>query len=262
MIPRKSNLLSVIVFILSIPAICLSQDMQLTVGETRQLKQSLAEFDRHLQATQDIEPVLLKMSGNRWFVHQYNHLARIDTSLIPADKSILRNNPSLSRRIALTTFNFSYLLLLQFAAQPVENIEGKNFINSIPLDVQNALRQTAYGRAMLNELLSEDSHEEVSELKNESEVLDVVYSLEQAVAILRKHSDSANFQQRKERDDRFEKLKQEMSSAPKIHICNPGCGDLPEGTRTIVVNHGMFQLTFVEEDNELKLELIASRLGE
>lgn len=237
---------------------------QLTIKEMREVKRLVAIFEKKLDETQDVEQAINAIAARDLFEKILRHARKreaTDLEMAGISHTLLINNPQEYRRAWIAFHNLLRLLFVNAAAQGID-VEAENITKSLPADVLQVLQTNRYWAAFLKEINGETATAEDLEIKSFSELFALLSTAEQGIRLLRthlQHLDSAN---QKQLQERMAKNKEEMNSQPQLHICNDECASLPDGTRTAVMDYLIFQLTFAKVGEEMKLVLIASRLGE
>lgn len=237
---------------------------QLTIKEMGAVKRLVAIFEKQLDETQDVEQAINAIAARDLFEKILRHARKreaTDLEIAGFSNSLLINNPQEYRRAWIAFHNLLYLLWVNAAAQAKEGQE-EDLIKSLPADVLQMLQRSRYWAATLMEINGETATAEDLEIKSFSELFDVSSTAERSIQLLRTHLQLLDSANQKKIQQRMAKPREEMNSMPHLHICNDKCASLPDGTRTAVMNYQMFQLTFAKVGEDMKLVLIASRIGE
>lgn len=237
---------------------------QLTIKETREVKRLVAIFEQQLDETQDVEQAINAIATQDWFEKILRHSRKIevaDLEIAGISQTLLINYPYEYRRAWIAFHNLLYLLWMSAAAQATGEEDG-DLLKFLPADILQIFQGNRYWAAALKEINGETATAEDLEITSFSELFDVSSTAEQGSQLLRTHLQHLNAENQKQLQQRMAKNRGEMNSEPHLHICNDKCASLPDGTRTAVMDCLMFQLTFAKVGEEMKLVLIASRIGE
>ena len=237
---------------------------QLTLKEQQETKRLLALFERRLAETLDVEQALEVVGAEDWFAHILQRTKKAnasDLSIMGVEAQLLLAHEYEYRRALLSIFNFTHLMFLQTAVANVEGGDG-DFIKSLPPAVLEVMRGNQFWAAAFAELSGETTNEEGDSIRSLSDLISLYTTTERASEMLRTCLQTLDAKDQRALEQRIEKEKQEMGSDMRFHLCNDECAGLPNGTRTAVVNYLLFQLTFAKVGDEMRLVLIASRIGD
>lgn len=238
---------------------------QLTIKEQQESKRLLALFARRLDETMDVEQALQAVSVPDWFDRILRRTKKAEADepfILGAAPSLLVQHEGEYRRAVLAFFNVSHLMLVYSATQPTDADEEPDYLNSLPPEAYQILRSNRWWAAQLQELNGETSDEEAFKIETLVALQELSWTSERIADILRMRLQSLDAQGKRLLRQQMTKNKREMNSEPHLHICNEECGGLPDGTRTVLVDYLLFQLTFAQVGKEMKLVLVASRIGE